>query len=252
MRSEIIFMQTIPKHPARNKAASNLISSVLATGRRVMLETESKELASLYAVPVPEFALATSVEDATRVASLVGYPVVLKIVSPDIVHKTEVGGVHTSIRNEGELTSAFEQISKSVAEKVPTARISGMLVQHMAPDGFEVIVGMTRDSQFGPMIMFGLGGIATEVFEDVAFGIAPLTHEQALDIVRMVRSYRLLSGFRGRPRVDISAIASTITKVAEIGIENEAVEQIDLNPLLVYERGLLAADARVILQNDKA
>ncbi len=174
---------------------------------------------------------------------------VLKIVSPDIVHKSDVGGVVLNLKSDEEVREAFRKIMNNVKNAAPNAKIVGILIQEMVPDGLEVIVGATRDPSFGPIIMFGLGGIFVEVLKDVSFRIAPLSPRDADEMVREIKSYRILEGYRGMPPRDIEAIKDIILKVSKLMLEVAEIKELDLNPVMLYAKGEGAriADARMIL-----
>jgi len=227
-----------------------LIEQAKAEGRKKLLEHEVYTIGKSFGLPVPRFGLAKSEEEAVRIAKDIGYPVVLKIVSPDISHKTDVGGVIVGVKSDGEVREAFRKIMSNVKNAAPNARVSGILIQEMVPDGLEVIVGATRDPSFGPIIMFGLGGIFVEVLKDVSFRIAPLSSKDADEMIREIKSYRILEGYRGMPPRDIEAVKDIILKVSKLMIELENVQDIDLNPIMLYAKGEGAkvVDARVILK----
>jgi len=210
---------------------------------------ESKKIIEMYGIPVTKMALAHTVEEAVKISKDIGFPLVMKIVSPDIVHKSDVGGVVLDVKNEEEVRKAFERIMKNVREKSPGARIEGILLEEMVKGGYEVIVGGIRDEQFGPTIMFGLGGIFVEVFKDVAFGIAPLTFEEALELIKKTKAYKILEGYRGGEKADTEKLAKTIVKVSEFLWEfREYIKELDLNPVIVSKDEVKVVDARIVLE----
>ena len=225
----------------------NIIEKAREEGRRWLLEPEAKEICKLYGINVPESYVVRSIEEAVEVAKKLGYPVVLKIVSPQVLHKSDVGGVIININSERDLEEAYNKIISNVKEKVPNLNVKGFLIEKMARPSTEVIVGMTRDPQFGPVIMFGLGGIFVELFRDVSFRIAPLERRDAEEMVREIKAYPLLEGFRGREPADIDSLINLILKVSKFSMEFEDVKEIDLNPIFIYRDGLIAVDARIIL-----
>ncbi len=232
-------------------AAEELIVNAVKEGRKKLLEHEAMKLLELYNIPIARYGFAQNEEEAVKIAKDIGYPVVLKIVSPDISHKTDVGGVIVGVKSDEEVREAFRKIMNNVKNAAPNARISGVLIQEMAKPGFlEVIVGATRDPIFGPVIMFGLGGIFVEVLKDVSFRVAPLMPEDADEMVREIKSYRILEGYRGMPPRDIEAIKDIILKVSKLMLELEKIQDIDLNPIMLYAKGEGAkvVDARVILR----
>jgi acetyl-CoA synthetase (ADP-forming) len=226
-----------------------IIAKAIEEGRYKLLEHESFELLRQYNIPVPDFALVQDVNEALKVAKDIGYPVVIKVVSPDIIHKSDVGGVILNISNDDELRVACEKIRSNVKEKAPYARISGFLIQRMVPTGLETIIGATRDPIFGHVIVFGLGGILVEVLRDVSFRIVPVTEEDARAMIREIRGYRLFNGYRNMPARDEEAVVYIITKFSELLTENPNIVEADLNPVIVLERGKGAyvADARFII-----
>jgi len=227
-----------------------IIEKARAEGRKKLLEHEVYALCGHFGLPVPKHGLATNEDEAVDIAEKVGYPVVLKIVSPDIAHKSDVGGVILDINDAKGVRDAFRKIMDSVRKRAPSARIAGILVQEMVPWGLEVIVGATRDNTFGPIIMFGLGGVFVEVLKDVSFRIAPLSAHDIETMIREIKGYRILEGYRGEPPRDIDAVKDILKKTSELMLSLEEVQDLDLNPIMLYERGKGAkiADARIILR----
>lgn len=226
-----------------------IIENAISEGRKKLLEHEAYALLEYYGLPVPKFSLAKSEDEARKAAEKIGYPVVLKVVSPDIIHKSDVGGVVLNIRTGDDVVRGFREIMENVKRRATEARIIGVLVQQMVPEGVEVIVGATRDPIFGPVIMFGLGGIFVEVLKDVSFRVVPLSEEDADEMIREIRGYQVLKGFRGQPPRDIAALRKIILGVARIMEENEEIKELDLNPIMSYAQGEGAAiaDARILL-----
>lgn len=218
-----------------------------AEGRRVLTEIESKQVLAAAGIPVAEACLATTAEEAVRAAGAVGYPVVMKVVSPAITHKSDVGGVKVGIANAEEVRSAFDAIFSAVRTAQPGAAIDGVAVQKMAPQGAEVIIGMSKDPQFGPVLMFGLGGVFVEVLKDVAFRIVPLEERDARQMIEEIRGYPLLMGVRGQPPADLAALRSLLLKLSEFADANPEADEIDLNPVFAYADGAIAVDARIVL-----
>ena len=231
------------------REAEQVVEQAKAEGRRKLLEHEALKLCELYGLPVPGYGLARSEEEAVELAEKVGFPVVLKIVSPDISHKSDVGGVILGVRGVEEVRSAYRKILENVRTRAPSSGIYGILVQRMAKPDIEVIVGGIRDPVFGPVVMFGLGGIFVEVLKDVSFRVAPLSEVDVDDMVREVRGYRVLEGFRGSPPRDLDALRKVILGVSRMMVEVEEIAELDLNPVILYPRGegALIVDARVIL-----
>jgi len=172
----------------------------------------------------------------------------LKIVSPDIIHKSDVGGVVVNLKDERDVHNAYNQILENVKKQNPEAKIIGMLVQEMAPPSTEVIVGAIKDPQFGPSVMFGLGGIFVEVLKDVTFRVAPITRDEACEMISEVKAYPLLKGYRNTPPVDIGAIAEILLNTSKLVTDYQEIKELDLNPILVYEKGAKTVDARIILE----
>ena len=232
----------MPKIEVDRDKVRDLITSA---GRKV-LTAESFEILKAYGIPVPSYGIAKTAEEALKIADEIGYPVAMKIVSPDILHKTDVGCVKLNVRRE-DVERTFYEIVKR-AEDYLKADVDGVMVQKMMPMGREVIVGMKRDPQFGPLIMFGMGGIYVEVFRDVSFRIAPLSKEDAYEMVREVKAYRILKGVRGEKPSDINAVVDVILRVSKLSLDFEEVVEMDLNPVFVYEKGCCVVDAKIVLR----
>lgn len=217
-----------------------------------LLEPDVYEVCRSYGISVPPFRLVENMSEGVRVAAEIGYPVALKIVSPDIVHKTEVGGVALEVHNENEFRESYQQVLSSVTERAPRASIKGILVQKMLPHGLELAIGGLRDSQFGPVLMFGLGGIYVESLHEVSFRMCPLTNTEARDLIQQSLASRLLQGSRGRPPVDVDSIVDLLVITGMLVAENPEIEQLDLNPVFAYSDGYRVADARIILSGGGA
>ncbi len=229
-------------------AAHTIVQKALLQKRFELLEPESKELIEIFGIPTTRRTVATSAADAVKAATAIGYPVVLKIVSPDISHKTDVSGVKVGINSDEGVRVAYEEIMENVKTRLPDARIHGILVEEMARASTEVIVGGLRDPQFGPAVMFGLGGIFVEVFKDVSFRIAPIEEHEALDMINEVKGAKILKGFRNTEALDISTLAQTIMHVSDMMVSIEEIKEIDLNPVIVYPQGVKSVDARIIIR----
>jgi acyl-CoA synthetase (NDP forming) len=200
-----------------------------------------------YGIPVAPARLARDPEDAARAATEIGYPVALKIVSSQIIHKTEVGGVRTGIDTAVEVKSASAEMLNGVARAAPQATIDGILVQRMVPGGRETIVGVSRDRAFGPLVMFGLGGIYVEALRDVVFRIAPIGPLEAHDMLKGIRGVAILEGVRGAPPVDFATLGEILQRVAQLATDFEDIAELDINPLLGLPQGAMAVDARILL-----
>lgn len=230
-----------------SEGAKRLVSTALGEGRARLSEAEALELLNCYGIPVARGELATTAEAAVQLAERMGYPVVLKIVAPAILHKTEVGGVRVNLTDAAEVTRAFEQIVQGARAAQPKAEISGVLVQAMVQSGRELIVGMTRDPVFGPLVMYGLGGILVEVLRDVVFRIAPFGRDEARRMMDGIRGAKLLGPVRGSPPADRAAIEDVLVRTAKLVSDLPEIRELDINPLMAMPSGAVAADARVLL-----
>lgn len=226
---------------------SEIIEDALAEGRHALLEPEAGEVCRIYGIPVTRFKLANTADAAVKCAEEIGYPVVLKIVSPDILHKSDAGGVFVNLRTPEEVREAYNKIIGNAEKYKPDADIKGVLTQEMAPPSTEVIVGMTKDPQFGPVIMFGLGGIFVEVLKDVSFRVAPITESDAREMIHEIKGYPVLTGIRGKELSDVNAVLEILLNVSKLVMEHEEIDQLDLNPVFVYEKGAKAVDTRIII-----
>jgi acyl-CoA synthetase (NDP forming) len=189
--------------------------------------------------------MVSSAEEAESAAANIGYPVVAKIVSPDILHKTETGGVLLNLNDAAAVRGAYHQITERARQG--TAAVRGVLISRMAPPGTEVIVGLTQDPQFGPMVMFGLGGVFVEVYQDVSFRLVPLAERDAAAMIQDVKAFPMLQGVRGKRPADLQALTDLLLKISKIAEENVEIAEMDLNPIIVYEKGLSVVDVRVLL-----
>lgn len=228
--------------------AQNIIQNALHRKQYTLLEPEAMQIIRAYGIPVPAYIMVSSPEEAIQAASFIGYPVVLKIVSPEIVHKTDAGGVKSGINSDKGVKVAYNEIIENIKRKIPKAGICGVLVEEMAESSIEIIVGGLRDPQFGPVVMFGMGGIFVEVFRDVSFRIVPVDEHEALDMIRDVKGARVLKGIRGQKPLDIYAVIATILRVSDIMVTLEEIQEIDINPIFVYPEGVKAVDAKIILK----
>ncbi len=216
--------------------------------RTLLTEIESKDLLEEAGIPVAKAKLARTRSQAISLSKEMGFPVALKIVSPDVIHKSDSGGVKLGLRNATQVSKAYSDILSSVKQRHPDARIYGVSVQKMARPGIEVIIGMTKDAQFGPVLMFGLGGILVEVLKDVAFRIVPLTKRDAREMIKEIKGYPLLQGYRGQEPADIAFLEELLIKVSNFIEKNPEIKELDLNPVFAYRSGAVAVDARVILE----
>ena len=225
-----------------------IIGKARAEGRVLLTEIESKELIGEAGIAVTETKLAKSREEAVFLSDLIGYPVVLKIASKEITHKSDAGGVRLGITAPDGVEKAYDEIVASVAQKYPNAAIEGVTVQKAAPPGVEVIIGMFKDVQFGPVLMFGLGGIFVEVLKDVSFRIVPLTKKDAASLIREIKGYPLLGNYRARQAVDVSSLEEALLELSAFVEKYPEIKEFDLNPVFAYRDGHLAVDARIVLE----
>ncbi|MEO7665687.1 MAG: acetate--CoA ligase family protein [Dehalococcoidia bacterium] len=216
-------------------------------GRTVLTEIESKQVLAAAGIPVAEARLATTPDEAVKVAGSVGYPVVMKIVSPEITHKSDVGGVKVNVKTADEVRAAFEEITAAARAAQAGAKIAGVAVQKMAPQGIEVIIGMSKDPQFGPVLMFGLGGVLVEVLKDVSFRIVPIERRDARQMIEEIQAFPVLQGVRGQDPADIGALEDLLLKLSEFVEANPQVAELDLNPVFAYKDRALAVDARIVV-----
>ncbi len=231
-------------------AVTKIFDEELAAGRDHLVELKALEVFRHYGFPIVPYALATSADEAASSAAEIGFPVVMKISGPKILHKTDVGGVRLKLQTEDEVRTAYNEMIASVREKTgEDVEIWGVLVQKMLPPGKEIILGMSRDPRMGPLLMFGLGGIYTEALKDVAFRLAPIRENVATEMIRDIRSYKLLEGVRGEQPSDVESVSECLLRLSQLVTENPRIKELDVNPLIVYPtgEGAMVADARIIL-----
>ncbi len=248
------FLQAPPPEddaaPAADSAAAGAaIRGALAAGRRTMGEEDGRVVLESYGFSFPRHAFARTSDEAAEAFEAMGGRAVMKIVSPEILHKTDVGGVRLDLTSREEAARAFVEITSSVRRKVPSAWIAGVSVQEMVSGGRELILGMSRDPQFGPLLMFGLGGIAVEVLKDVAFRVAPVSRRDAREMVHDIRGYPLLAGFRGSEPMDEEAIVDALLRLSRLSVDLPEIQELDINPVIVLPRGkgLRAIDCRMAI-----
>lgn len=227
---------------------SSAASAILRQQKGLLPEELTDDLFELYDLPTPEQAVATSAQEAIEIAERVGYPVIAKISSPDILHKTDIGGVVVNLKTEKELTAAYKQILANCEKHAPSAAIKGVLVQQFLPIGSEFIVGGIRDQSFGPLVMVGIGGIYTELFRDTCFALAPISTEQAYAMLSSLTSWHLLTGMRGKGQLAIDRLAETVVQISRLMAECPTIAEVDLNPVLVGEKRIVVADAKVVIR----
>jgi len=215
--------------------------------RDFLLEYEAEKILSLRGIEVAPAILAETLPEALRAAGRIGFPVVMKVMSPRIIHKSDAGVVEVNVEDEKKLRRTWKKILSSAREYDPEAEIRGVLVQKMLAGGREVIVGGSRDPQFGPVIMFGLGGVFVEVLKDVVFRVAPVSKAEALRMIREIRSYSILKGVRGEKAIDFPALASLVSKISRLMSDYDEISELDANPVRVDEDGACVLDARIMI-----
>jgi len=231
-------------------AVKKIFEEIIQTKHKVITEELSKSILKSYGVKVPPFALVTSAEDAAKQAKKIGFPLVMKVVSPQILHKTDVGGVKVGLENINDVKKTFNDMYGRLSKK-KGVEVKGILLEKMVPKGVELIVGLQNDSQFGPVIMVGLGGIMTEVMKDVAFRMLPITTLDAKSMINELKGSKLLKGFRGSAPIDLNMVANMLVRIGKLGVENaDHFNSIDFNPVIVYPKSHFVVDAKIIL-NDK-
>ncbi len=206
---------------------------------------KTKKILTRYKIPLAKSFLAKNKIEAIKYAKLIGYPVVLKIISPQILHKTEINGIKTNIKGEKELIQSFFKILKSVKKNAPEPKIEGILIQEQRK-GEQIIIGARKDPIFGPIVMFGLGGIFVEIFKDVSFKLAPISLKEAKEMIKSIKSFKVLTGFRGRKKSNLMEVEKFLVSVSEL-ISKENIKEIDFNPVIVDEKKALACDFKIIL-----
>ncbi len=236
---------------SRFKDAEKIIKNVLASGRGTILPDEALGIIESSGISTPDYVMAKTAKEAIEASRTIGFPVVLKIASPDVLHKSDIGGVAVGVGSEEEVEKRYNEIMNTSIKKVPNALIAGILVQKQVPNTIQVIIGGIRDEQFGPAVMFGLGGVFVELFKDVAFRIAPATETEALEMMKEIKGYPILSGYRGMKELAISQITKTIVTISELISNIDEIKEVELNPLFVYEKDTIAVDAKIILERSK-
>jgi acetyltransferase len=237
----------VTRFPVNRRRVERIITRRQRTNRLQLGEVKSKDILRAYGFHTMDGRLASSPEEAAETARFIGFPVAMKVVSPNIIHKTDLGGVKLNLASSQEVEDAYELMMLRVLRHVPDAVIEGIYVEKMADHGLEVIIGMTRDPQFGPMLMFGLGGIFVEVMKDVTFHLAPITEDEAIQMLKSTRSYEMLKGKRGSKQVDIHALAGALQMISQLTTDFPQILELDINPLIVGEIGSdpVVADARM-------
>jgi len=226
-----------------------IIGRAKSEGRGLLTEVEAKALLKQADINVVDTRLAASRDEAISISQELGFPVALKIASSDVVHKSDAGGVELGLDTVEEVGQAFDDIMAAIKKAYPQAKIQGVSVQKMARPGVEVIVGMSKDAQFGPVLMFGLGGILVEILKDVSFRIVPLVKRDAVEMIKEIKGYPLLEGYRGQEPVDVANLEDMILKVSDFVEKHPEIKELDLNPIFAYKDGAVAVDARVVLED---
>jgi acetyl coenzyme A synthetase (ADP forming)-like protein len=234
-----------------HEEARKLMDKVMSNGRTFIPEVETIDILRTYGLPVPQGNLAVTEEDAVRIADEIGYPVVMKVVSDQVLHKSDVKGVELNIQSAQEVREAYQRIHDNVSAAMPDATIDGIYVIRMITGSEEVILGIKRDPSFGPVLMFGLGGIYVEIFRDISFGVAPLSYEEARTMIEKTRAYRILKGSRGHAPRDIDKIVDALIRLGQLAIDYPQIQELDINPLFVLDegQGSIIGDARMLLQH---
>jgi acyl-CoA synthetase (NDP forming) len=239
----------VPAFEVDQDRVRGLFERVRAEGRLSIGDAEARQVMEAYGIPVPQSRLASTAEEAVRLAEEIGFPVVLKIASPDILHKTDIGGIKLDVRTPADVRDAFDLLTYRAMRYMPEAELWGCQVQQMVGGGKEVILGMNRDPQFGPLMMFGLGGIYVEALKDVTFRIAPFSREEARAMLTEIRAVNLLRGVRGEPPADLEAIEEVLLRLSQLVTDFPEIVEMDINPLMVFERGrgAMGVDMRLVL-----
>jgi 4-hydroxybutyryl-CoA synthetase (ADP-forming) len=227
----------------------SIFENVRKNGRSNLLEEEGYEVLEAYGFPTPKSILCTTEQECMDAAKQISYPLVMKIVSPDIIHKSDAGGVKVGIKTDDELRNSFRTITENALKYKSDAKIKGVLVQEMVKSAKETILGASQDPTFGPVIMFGLGGIYVEVLKDVVFRIVPIDEQEAINMVESIKTIKLLKGVRGEKSSDLKAISDSLQRLSQLVVDFPEIKEFDINPLLVLEegKGARVVDARIIL-----
>ena len=229
------------------REAHRIVERVLEEGRNHLLEPEAHAVLAAYGLPVLESGLARTREDLPDICSRIGFPLVMKVVSPDILHKTDVGGVVLDVRDLQSAQTTFDRITTAARREAPHADIRGVLLQRQVPEGREVIIGAVRDDKFGSLVMFGLGGIYAEVLNDVVFRLAPIRTLSARHMIEEIRARRILEGVRGAQPVDFDALTESLERLSQLVVEFPAIQELDINPVIAYPDHVVVVDARIVL-----
>ncbi|MFX0035592.1 MAG: acetate--CoA ligase family protein [Candidatus Hermodarchaeota archaeon] len=225
---------------------AEVLKNKIKSDQTVLTEFESKELLREIGIPVPAQKLTVSKNDTLSAAEEIGFPIVLKLIAEDIVHKSDTGAVKLGLKTKDDVEKAYDDLMK-----IPSQKDKKISVQKMADTPItELIIGMTTDPQFGPALMFGIGGILVELLEDVSFRIAPITEYDANEMIHEIKGFPILDGYRGKPKADIHAIVEVLMKISDLVTKHEEINEMDLNPVFIYDKGLICVDARIILKKN--
>ena len=225
---------------------TEVIKDKLESNQTVLTEFESKLLLQEIGIPVPVQKLTSSKEDTISAAEEIGFPIVMKLMAEDVVHKSDTGAVKLNLKTKEDVFKAYDDLMS-----IPSQEEKKISVQKMADEPItELIIGMTTDPQFGPALMFGIGGILVELLEDVSFRIAPITEYDANEMIHEIKGFPILDGYRGKPKADIDAIVEVLMKISDLVTKHEEINEMDLNPVFIYDKGLICVDARIILKKD--
>jgi acyl-CoA synthetase (NDP forming) len=246
-RNKISQMNISERRKKEHPEVKTVFKKAANEQRTNLLETESRNILEIYGMPLPQAAFISNVDDIDATGIKIPYPLAMKVVCPDIIHKSDAGGIKLNLKAEKEVRQAFEEIIANACKFTTRDRVLGTLISPMAADGQECIIGMIRDPQFGPVIMFGLCGIFVEILKDVAFRVAPLADEDIDEMIEEIKGYKVLTGIRGEKPKDMDAIKNIIATLSEIAIDNPEIREIDLNPVIVHEEGASIVDSRMIL-----
>lgn len=241
----------IPHASGQEQASAARVFEAARSKNRHILGLEAFDILKAYGIPVVKTAFAKTKEEAVSAAEDIGYPLVMKVVSPQISHKSDIGGIRLSLQNAAEVKAAYQDMMESISKKIPDVSLEGVQLQPMLSGGREVIVGMIRDPTFGPMLMFGLGGVYVEILKDVRFAIAPVNDNEAREMITGIKTYPILAGVRGAKPSDIDALVYVILAVSRLVCDFPEIEEFEINPLMVFEeeKGALAVDMRLVLKN---
>jgi len=226
-----------------------IVSKRKDAGHKFLSDAQVKKILSYYRIPIVREGVATSVDEVIKLSNSIGYPVVLKIISQDISHKTEARAVRLNLRSSRDVKKACVDLLEKVKTYKPGAKVEGYLIQEMVEDGIETIVGLHTDPTFGPVVMFGLGGVWVELLKDVSFRAIPIERLDAMDMVEEIKGSRLFKGLRGKPPVDLEGIYAILLSVSRLGMELREITEMDLNPVFLREKGAVVADSRVLISD---